>query len=101
MVYWNNNKVSKQAKIQYFSANTWRAMNLICIASVYRDALREVYDKSTTLPITYLGAEVRAYMGKKWITKSVNRWSVGFKLGEFTWTRKRAKYKPKKKKKKR
>ena len=38
--------------------------------------------------------------GKYWISVRVNRWFVGYKVGSFSWNRKRVKFKKKIKKKK-
>lgn len=59
-----------------------------------------IYERSSTLPLTFVGSRIRIYSGNKFHTRYVNRWMIGHKYGEFSWTRKLALYKAKQLKKK-
>jgi len=43
----------------------------------------------------FINSEILIYSGKRWHTRKVNSWMVGFKAGEFTWNRRLALYKAK------
>ena len=62
--------------------------------------MRVIYDRGSIVPQTFVGSEVRIRSGSRLHTRFLNRWMVGFKYGEFSWTRKLALYKAKQLKKK-
>lgn len=61
---------------------------------------RRVYSNKTTIPTFFLNKETYVYNGKFWNKKYFSKFHVGFKFGEFKWSRKIAMYKVKQKKKK-
>lgn len=74
-------------------------MFLIYKSSVYLTVEKTVWNRSSTIPVTYRGQTAVIYNGKNFTKKRINRWLVGYKFGEFTWNRKYALYKAKAKKK--
>lgn len=58
------------------------------------------YNRSSIIPKIYSYFNIYIYSGKRWHTRLISRWMVGFKIGEFTWNRKLALYKSKQLKKK-
>jgi ribosomal protein S19 len=70
-------------------------------ANPFKHALeKKIYNRSCTIPKMYIGREVFIYSGKRWHTKIINKWMVGFKFGELTWNRRLALYKAKQLRKK-
>jgi ribosomal protein S19 len=55
---------------------------------------------STNIPKILINKKLLVYNGKHWNKRVINKWMVGFKLGEFVWTRKLALFKAKQQKKK-
>jgi len=62
-------------------------------------AEKKVWARNSTIPHLYCGEEILVHTGKKFKKRYVNRWMVGFKFGSFTWNRRYALYKSKRKKK--
>lgn len=91
---------TKSVKINYFSAKLWRSMYLISSNSIYQTSHKRTYSRSSTIPYLYSGYEIVVYSGKRWHTRYVNSWMVGYKAGEFTWNRRLALYKAKQLRKK-
>lgn len=99
-LYNNNLTLVKKSKPLYFSSKIWRSMFLIASNPMHHYSEKKIWNRSSTVPITYIGKEVIIHNGKKWKVRYVNRWMVGFKFGSFTWNRKYAIFKKKAKKKK-
>ena len=94
-------KSSKRShKLNYIAPSTWRKIFLIHDNDVFRPKEKVVYDRNSTIPPTFVGAKVKIYAGMRFHSRIVNRWMVGFKFGEFSWTRKLALYKAKQLRKK-
>jgi len=91
------NKVSlfKKNKINYFSPKLWRIMYLITSNSVHHTSEKRIRSRASTIPHMFINSEILIYSGKRWHTRKVNSWMVGFKAGEFTWNRRLALYKAK------
>lgn len=86
--------------MNYIAPSTWRKVFLIATNPVYILRDKVLHDRSSTLPSVFVGCKIRIYSGNKFHTRYVNRWMVGHKYGEFSWTRKLALYKAKQLKKK-
>lgn len=67
---------------------------------IYRNQVKVIYDRNSTIPPTFVGARARIHTGKSFTTRNIKTWMVGFKFGEFTWNRKLALYKAKQLRKK-
>jgi len=93
-------KIVKTYNMAYISSTTWRQTFLMTDNPLHRKKEKYIYDRSTTISSLYVGMRVHIYSGKKFYTKFINRWMVGFKFGEFVWNRKLALYKAKQLKKK-
>ena len=93
-------RFKKSNTTPYFARNTWRELFLIYDNPIHKSKERVVFDRSSTLPYVYNGLQVKIYRGNKFHNRTLNRWMVGYKFGEFTWTRKVALYKAKQLRKK-
>jgi len=93
-------KNRKSAKIPYLSKSLWRDIFLITNNEIHKSKDRFIYDRSSSIPFTFTNLKLHVYKGNKFQKVFINKWMVGFKFGEFTWTRKLALYKAKRKKKK-
>lgn len=91
---------NKSYKLNYTAPGTWRKIFLIHDNDVFRPKDKVIYDRSSTIPAMFVGSKVKIYSGMRFHTRVVNRWMVGYKFGEFSWTRKLALYKAKQLKKK-
>jgi ribosomal protein S19 len=90
----------KTFKLTYVAPSTWRKIFLIYDNEVFRPKEKTIYDRQSTIPMFFVGSKVKIYSGAKFHSRIVNRWMVGYKFGEFSWTRKLALYKAKQLKKK-
>ena len=75
-------------------------MYLTNSSSVYRTLIKKIYSGSSTIPFMFVSHEIFVYSGLKWLSRTITRWTVGFKFGSLTWNRKLALYKLKQLKKK-
>jgi ribosomal protein S19 len=91
---------TKSFNINHASPGTWRKIFLIQGNDVFRPKDKVVYDRNSTVPAMFIGSKVKIYSGMRFHTRVINRWMVGYKFGEFSWTRKLALYKAKQLKKK-
>lgn len=82
------------------SPSTWRKIFLINSNPLYLAKDKTLYDRRSTVPVTFVNTRINVYSGNKFHMRNVNRWMVGYKYGEFSWTRKLALYKAKQLKKK-
>lgn len=92
--------LKKTFKLNYVAPSTWRKVFLVSGNDVYKDKGRTVYDRGSTIPLSFVGAKIKIYAGMRFHLRVINRWMVGYKFGEFSWTRKLALYKAKQLKKK-
>jgi ribosomal protein S19 len=95
-----NNDIRKTYKISYIAPSTWRQIFLITDNELHKKKEKYIFDRSSTIPKLFEGTKVNIYSGKKFYSKHINKWMIGFKFGEFTWNRKLALYKAKQLKKK-
>lgn len=93
-------KESKTFKLTFMSTSTWRKLFLIKYNELHKKKKKVVFDRSSTIPITFVNSAVHVYSGSKLKPRKVTRWMVGFKFGEFTWNRRLALYKAKQLRKK-
>lgn len=75
-------------------------MYLISMNPVHHISEKRIHSRSSVIPLTFVGYEVIIHSGKRWHKRNVKTWMIGHKFGEFTWNRKYALYKAKKRKKK-
>jgi len=99
-LYYKKLNYQNKLKLNYFSPKIWRIMYLIQSHSVHHTSEKRIRTRSSVVPITFLSFEVIVHAGKRWYTRKVNKWMVGFRFGEFTWNRKFAVFKAKQKRKK-
>ena len=92
--------VPKTYKLNKLGSSTWRKLFLVYDNDVFSSKNKIIYDRNSAVPSTFVGSKVRIYAGKRFHTRIINRWMVGYKFGEFSWTRKLALYKAKQLKKK-
>ena len=90
----------KTFRLNHVAPSTWRKIFLIYNNEVFRPKKKIIYDRHSTIPFLFVGSTIKIYSGSKFHTRVINRWMVGYKFGEFSWTRKLALYKAKQLKKK-
>lgn len=91
---------SKTFKLTFMATSTWRKMFLIRYNELYKKKKKIIFDRSSTIPITFASNTIRIYNGRKLKSRRVTKWMIGFKFGEFTLNRKLAVYKAKQLRKK-
>jgi len=94
------NSHNKTYKLNHTAPSTWRKIFLVHGNEVFRPKKKVIYDRHSTIPSMFIGSKVQIYSGSKFHSRVINRWMVGYKFGEFSWTRKLALYKAKQLKKK-
>lgn len=92
--------LKKTHKLNYIAPNTWRKLFLLHDNEVFRPKKKTIHDRHSIIPVAFLGSKVLIYSGKKFHSRIINRWMIGYKFGEFSWTRKVALYKAKQLRKK-
>lgn len=92
--------VKPTCKPQYVAPSTWRKIFLIRDNEVFKPKKKFIHDRNSTIPTMFVGSKVLIFSGLKFHSRVINRWMVGYKFGEFSWTRKLALYKAKQLKKK-
>lgn len=75
-------------------------MHLIKKNTIYNTLEKKFFTKSTKIPPMFVGYEALIHSGLNWKRKRINRWMVGFPIGEFVITKKIALFKSKQVKKK-
>lgn len=90
----------KTFKTKHLEASTWRKVFLTHGNDVFKPKDKVIYDRNSVIPFSFLGSKVKIYAGTRFHTRVITRWMVGYKFGEFSWTRKLALYKAKQLKKK-
>lgn len=90
----------KSFKGRFLSQSVWRDLFLIADNPIYKSKEKLIISKNSVVPTTYTGLSIRIYRGNKFFKRNVNRWMIGYKFGEFIWTRRLALYKAKQSKKK-
>ena len=99
-LYYKKIKYKNKPKLVYLSPKVWRHIYLISTNAIHHTSEKRIRTRSSVIPISFNTYEIIIYSGKKWFTRKVNLWMVGFKFGEFTWNRKFALFKAKQTKKK-
>jgi len=99
-MHYSSGNLHRVNKINFFSYKVWRSMYLITTNPMHHTSEKKLRTRSTTIPTIFRGSEVIIHSGKRWHSKKVTRWMVGFKLGEFTWNRRLALFKAKQLRKK-
>jgi len=75
-------------------------MYLIQCREVYHFNPKRMWNRSSHIPTMFYKHKIYIHSGKRWITKFVNKWIIGFRAGEFSWNRRLALYKAKQLRKK-
>lgn len=94
-----NKNVYSLSKINFYSTHIWRLMYLINSNKVYNTLTKKIFNGSSTIPYIFVGYEIFIYSGLRWLSRFINKWMVGFKIGSLTWNRKRSLFKSKQLKK--
>jgi len=100
LLYNKRTSYRNKPKLLYYSPKIWRYIYLVTNNPIYMISEKKIYNRSSTIPLILLREKSLIYTGRKWHTKKISRWMVGFKFGEFTWNRKLALYKAKQSRKK-
>jgi ribosomal protein S19 len=86
-------------KLIYCSPYIWKKIYLFHQSFVFKGTERNIYNRGSVVPFAFVNLPIKIHSGKRWHSRLVNQWMVGFKFGEFTWNRKIALYKAKQLKK--
>lgn len=97
-VFTESNK--KTFKLNHVAPATWRKIFLVHDNDVFKPKDKIIFDRHSTVPAMFVGSKVKIFAGSKFHSRRITRWMVGYKFGEFSWTRKLALYKAKQLKKK-
>ena len=87
-------------KLNHAAAGTWRRIFLVHGNEVFRPKDKIIYDRHSTIPYMLIGSKVKIYAGSRFHSRIIGKWMIGYKFGEFSWTRKLALYKAKQLRKK-
>ena len=71
--------------------------NLIQNTNILKNTWTKIYNKNLIILSQYVNKVFRIYNGKIFISLKINSNMVGYKFGEFVYTRKKHVYKKKKK----
>ena len=78
----------------------WKKIFLVSYDRLLKANLRYLAIKSSTIPYLLTGKKYIVWKGNRWQVIWLSCWTVGYKFGEFVWTRRLAVYKAKQKRKK-
>nr|QCU82619.1 ribosomal protein S19 [Pseudourostyla cristata] len=93
-------KFKPTIKLLYCAPTIWKKIFLFKKSFVFKAGEKFFHNRSSIIPKIYSYCNIFIYSGKRWHTRFVTPWMVGFKFGEFTWNRKLALYKAKQLRKK-
>ena len=91
---------NKTYKFSHTGPNTWRQIYLQISSEVLEDQDKFFHERSSTITPILAETGVKIHMGRSYVYRELSIYSIGFKLGEFTWNRKMALYKAKQMRKK-
>lgn len=74
-------------KLCFFETNVWRRINRIMTGRLIR-FYRVAYSRNSTIPLSYTYRGVFVHKGSKIRRFIIDPLKVGYKLGEFSFTRK-------------
>jgi len=75
-------------KLSYFSKNIWRKIVFYKNIGVLRKRWKIFFDRSSTIPRCFSSHKIRIHKGKYSRKLLIHMYNVGFKFGEFSFTRK-------------
>jgi ribosomal protein S19 len=84
------NSQHNSIKLNFCAPYFWKKTFLFKQSIVFRMGDKKIYNRSSAIPFSFRNVKVRIYSGKKWSSRLINMWSVGFKFGELTWNRRLA-----------
>lgn len=90
----------KTFKINYSERSYTRRIFFLHSNAKYKFYSNTFFDRNSTITNSLVGLRIKIYSGNKSHHRIITKWMVGFKIGEFSWTRKLALYKAKQLKKK-
>ena len=93
-------KNTQSNKLLHCSPYFWKKIFLYNRHPIFKKAEKKIFSRSSIIPKILTNLTIDIYSGNLWHKKTVNKWMVGFKFGEFTWNKKIALYKAKQLKKK-
>lgn len=74
-------------KLAFFSKSIWRKIVLLKRKDIFKKK-KYLFDRSSTIPCCFSHQFVRIYKGKRFRRLLVHLYNIGFKFGEFSFTRK-------------
>jgi len=79
-------------KLYYYSNFVFKCSYLIKIKKQLKNKNKIIFNKSATIPKIFLNNKVNIYKGCFFRSLFINKFILGFKFGEFSFTRKPFKY---------
>lgn len=76
----------------YFNKNTFKCAIFLKIKKILKGKNKVIFNKSVNIPKNFLGFKFNVYKGFFFRNFYVNRYVLGYKFGEFSFTRKPYKY---------
>lgn len=74
-------------KLAYFSSSVWRRIVMLKKKRYLRKQ-KMFYDRSSTIPHCFSFYTFKIHKGRKFRKLWIHRYNIGFKFGEFSYTRK-------------
>lgn len=99
-MYNNNFIIFKKVRFTSFSITIWRLLYFLKLNNLNKFRNKKIRSRGSTLPFFLVKNCIYIYNGKIWKKRFISFWKIGFKLGEFSKTRKIALFKAKQLKKK-
>lgn len=89
--------IKKNSMKLVYKLYTYKTLDLLDYINVYK---MYFFNRSDVILRSFIRRYIIIHNGKYWVYIKVNRWKVGYKIGCFSWNRKRTGFVKKKKKKK-
>ena len=76
----------------FYTNYVFKCSYILKIKKQWKGKNKVIFDKSINIPKIFLGYKFNVYKGCFFRTIAVNKYILGYKLGEFSFTRKPFKY---------
>jgi ribosomal protein S19 len=86
-------------KFKYFSKSIWRKILWVGKNRILKNKKKICFERSSSIPECFKNTHIKIYKGSGIRRLLVNRYNIGFKFGEFAFTRKPFHFPLRKKKK--
>ncbi len=79
-------------KCHYYSNHTFKCSYILKIKKPLKGKNKVIFDKAIVIPKLFLGNKFNVYKGCFFRSILINKYILGYKIGEFSFTRKPFKY---------